>query len=198
MLNEIKQFEIKKIDEMQEYLKKAFRESVVILINEFEDLRNEFVKNNDENISILIESAEQLKNKLEEKKNQVDKVFEYDLLYFHESNLSQIGQLNTTPNSGSMLERIKSVGKHKIDYKTKHQIVIDSFASINKRECVAIVLKCYHTNKLDQVSIENEVKLYDGKAMFTKKLSSGNLMHACLSEQVLFLIYKETQDLIII
>jgi hypothetical protein len=192
MLDTINRFEKKKISEVQNFLKEECEQSTAILMNEFERLKTEFQKYNEDNCEKLIEQTNDLKNRLEEKKNQVDKVFKSDLLYFHESNLSHIGQLNTIPNLGSMIERIKLVGKNKIDYAKKHRIVKDSFASINRNGCIAIVLKCNHTGVSGQVNNENKIKLYNGKAMFTKNLGPGNLKHACLSEKLLFLIYNES------
>ena len=53
-LGQIKEFEIKKINDLHEYLKiNEFRKSFLILKHEFEALRNDFVNNKDDNCEIF-------------------------------------------------------------------------------------------------------------------------------------------------
>ncbi len=70
--------------------------------------------------------------------------FKSGLIYFHEADDKTIGTLNKIPIMDSMMENLKCVGKHKIDYAPKYRSILDSLVSINNNGCVAIVIKFFN------------------------------------------------------
>ncbi len=103
-------------------------------MNEFETLKTELQKNNEDNCEKLIEQTKDLKNILEEQNNKIEEIYKTGLLYFHAPTMNIddkiIGTLDKNPIMDAMMENLKLIGKNKIDY-------------------VAIILKYYCYNSVN-------------------------------------------------
>jgi hypothetical protein len=196
MLDTINKFEKKKISEVQKYVKEECEQSTAILINEFETLKTELQKNNEDNCEKIIEQANGLKNKLEEQNNKIDQIYKTGLLYFHEPNMNIgdkiIGTLDKIPIMDAMMENLKLVGKNNIDYNIKYRNISEPLAAVNNNCYIAIVLKYYCYDSVTYKKQENiELKVYfNNKELRSQIVDSHVYENIYISDSIIYLMYK--------